>query len=76
MSERPAEIFSLKGKGKIKAGYLADITIIDPKKEWQVEGSTQYTKCRWSPFDGKLLKGKAHTVIKGGKIIFEDYQFV
>jgi dihydroorotase len=75
MSERPAEIFALEKKGKITPGYIADIAIIDPKMEWVVQGSEQYTKCKWSPFDGMKLKGKVRTVIKGGKLVYDDYQF-
>jgi dihydroorotase len=75
MSERPAEIFGLRGKGKIMPGFIADIAIIDPKREWEVLGSEQYTKCKWSPFDGMTLKGKVHTVIKDGKPIYENYSF-
>lgn len=76
MSERPAGIFGLKDKGRLLPGYIADITIVDPKKEWTVRGSEQYTKCQWSPFDGMDLKGKARSVIKGGKIVYDDFSFL
>ncbi len=76
MSERPAELFNLKGKGKLKAGYAADIAIVDPKKRWKVDGTQLETKCKWSPFDGMELKGKVHSVIKGGKMLFEKFKFV
>ena len=76
MSENVAKIFNLKGKGKIKIGYVGDITIVDLKKVWKVQGSDLETKCKWSPFDGMELKGKAHTVIKSGKIVYQDYRFV
>ncbi|HSB46768.1 MAG TPA: dihydroorotase family protein [Candidatus Bilamarchaeum sp.] len=76
MSTRPAEIFGLEKKGRIAPGYIADIAIIDPDKEWEVQGSVQYTKCRWSPFDGMKLKGKVRTVLKSGKAVYENYEFV
>jgi dihydroorotase len=75
MSEAPARIFNLEGKGKIKEGFVGSLTLIDLKKEWVVQGSEQFTKCRWSPFEGKKLKGKVHSVIYKGKLIFEEGRF-
>ncbi len=76
MSANVAHIFGLPKKGKIQKGNLADIILVDPKKEWTVVGSELETKCHWSPFDGMKLKGKVHTVIKSGKVVYEDYEFV
>ncbi|MFH0736961.1 MAG: dihydroorotase family protein [Candidatus Micrarchaeota archaeon] len=76
MTQNPADIFGIKGKGRISEGAIADITIVDPKKRWRVHGSDQETKCRWSPYDGMELTGKVHTVIKNGKKLYEKYQFV
>lgn len=72
MSEKPAEIFGLEGAGKIEEGFSADLAIVDLKKEWKVRGEELYTKCKWSPFDGKMLKGKVKSVFYKGKLIFDD----
>lgn len=76
MSEKPADIFGLSGVGRINEGYSADIAILDLKKQWKVKGSELYTKCKWSPFEGKKLKGKVKSVFHNGKIIFDDYEFL
>jgi dihydroorotase len=76
MSSRPADIFNLKGKGRINQGYQADITLVDLKKEWTVKEEELFTKCRWSPFEGRKLKGKVHSVIYKGKKIFEEGEFI
>jgi len=76
MSERAADIFGIEKKGRLRKGNIADIAIIDPKKKWVVTGSELQTKCRWSPFEGMELTGKARTVIKSGKVLYEDYEFV
>lgn len=75
MSEKPAEIFKLNEIGRITEGYSADITILDLKKEWKVKGEELYTKCKWSPFEGKKLKGKVKSVFHKGKLIFDKYGF-
>ncbi|MFH1221655.1 MAG: dihydroorotase family protein [Candidatus Micrarchaeota archaeon] len=76
MSEKSAAIFGLKGRGKIEKGAAADITLVDLKKEWTVDGSELETKCKWSPFEGKKLKGKVKAVFVGGKLIFDGYSFL
>lgn len=76
MSENVAELFDIEKKGKLAKGYFGDVTIVDTKKEWKVDGTELETKCKWSPFDGKVLKGKVHTVIKSGEPVYIEYQFI
>lgn len=76
MSERVAEIFNIEKKGKLEKGYMGDVTIVDPKMEWTVDATELETKCKWSPFDGKVLKGRVRTVIKSGKLVYEENVFV
>ncbi|MEW6748591.1 MAG: dihydroorotase family protein [Candidatus Micrarchaeota archaeon] len=76
MTRNPADIFHLKGKGRLEIGNIADIAIVDPKKVWKVDGSQQETKCKWSPFDGMELTGKVHTTIKGGKLIYHKFGMI
>jgi len=75
MAERPAEIFGLKGKGKIEKGNFADFTFVDLRKEWTVEGEELETKCKWSPFEGKKLKGKVVKVIFRGRELYNEGEF-
>ncbi len=76
MSSRVAETFGIPGKGKLESGFVGDVTIVDPKKEWKVDSTELYTKCKWTPFDGMQLKGKVKTVIKSGKVIYDNFEFV
>ncbi|MFH1520767.1 MAG: dihydroorotase family protein [Candidatus Micrarchaeota archaeon] len=76
MTQNVASIFNIKNKGQIRKGFVADITIVDPNKIWKVDGDEFETKCKWSPFEGMELKGKVHTVIKSGKILYQEYHFI
>jgi dihydroorotase len=76
MSQNVADIFGLNDRGRIEKGLIGDITIVDPKKEWVVDHCQMYSKCKWSPFDGMRLTGKAKTVIKNGKVVYDDYLFL
>ena len=71
-SANPAKIFRIQHKGKLEKGYDADIVIIDLNLEKQVRNKELYTKCGWSPFNGKILKGWPITTIVNGEIIYND----
>ncbi len=75
MSERVADAFNLKDRGRLGVGLRGDITIVDPKLTWKVSGSGLETKCKWSPFEGRELKGKTVTVVKGGELIYLEGEF-
>ncbi len=75
MSEKPAAIFDLGRVGRIKEGFYGNITVLDLKKEWTVKGNKLYTKCKWSPFEGRKIKGKVKSVFYKGNLIFDDFSF-
>lgn len=72
MSTSQARIAKMENKGVLKEGYDADITIIDPDKEWVVTKEDTVSKSKNSPFFGKKLTGRVQTTIFGGKIVYED----
>jgi dihydroorotase len=71
-AENPARIFSIKNKGCIKVGYDADIVIADMAQTKKVDNGKLFTKCGWSPFAGRELKGWPVTTIVRGKIVFDE----
>ena len=70
MSTTPARIVGLANKGLIKQGFDADITIIDPDKEWIVTQEGFVSKSKNSPFIGRKLKGRVEYTICGGKVVY------
>lgn len=68
MSAAPARILGLEA-GVLKVGASADITIIDPNLEWTVDSSSFYTKGKHTPFEKKILKGKAIATLVRGKFV-------
>ena len=71
MSTAPARILKLAGKGEIKEGMDADITIVDPDREWEVRREDFVSKSKNSPFVGRKLKGAVEVTIYGGKVVYE-----
>lgn len=71
MSFNPSKILKIN-RGTIQPGAVADITIIDPDKEWVVEPSQFKSKGRNTPFAGWKMKGKAVATIVNGNVAYED----
>lgn len=63
----PAKVLGIP-KGTLAVGADADVTIIDPNVEWVVDPAEFRSKSRNSPFGGYRLRGRAETVIVGGKV--------
>jgi dihydroorotase len=72
MSTTPARIVGLADKGSVKQGFDADITIIDPDKEWTVTREGFVSKSKNSPFIGRNLKGSVEYTICGGKVVYKN----
>jgi dihydroorotase len=70
-STNPAKIFKLKNRGTLRAGSIADITILDPDSSWAYKNSDSKSKSKNSPFDGWKFQGAAVATIVGGRIVFQ-----
>ena len=68
MSCAPARIFGLPG-GSLGKGSVADVTIFDPGREWDVDPTEFMTKGRNTPFAGMRLRGRAVCTIVGGRVV-------
>jgi len=71
MTSNPARIIHVP-KGTLRNGADADITVIDPDREWVVEPHAFRSRGKNTPFQGRHLKGKAVMTIVGGAIRFRD----
>ena len=69
MSVNPSKILDLQ-RGTLRAGSIADITVIDPAVEWVVDAKTLASKSKNSPWLGKQMKGGAAATVVGGRVVF------
>jgi dihydroorotase len=69
MSVVPARIFNLPCG--LQPGMPADVTLIDPDREFTIEASMFKSRSRNSPFIGMQVKGRAVMTIVGGRVVFE-----
>lgn len=68
LSARPARILRLEGKGALRKGADADVTVIDPDAEWVYRDTDTRSKSRNSPFFGWKLRGRAAVTVRGGVV--------
>ncbi|MFH0860354.1 MAG: amidohydrolase family protein [Candidatus Altiarchaeota archaeon] len=72
MSENPAGIFNIAGKGRIAEGFDADLAIVDLSVEKTIKDDSLFTRCGWSPYSGMKVKGWPVKTYLRGKLIFDD----
>jgi dihydroorotase len=67
MAVNPATILGLEA-GNLAPGALADVTIIDPEREFVYTADQVVSKSRNTPFLGWRLKGRALLTMVGGEV--------
>jgi len=65
----PARLLRLP-KGALSVGADADVTVLDPDRNWVFDKSAGASKSVNSPFHGWPLKGKAVATIVGGRQVW------
>lgn len=76
LSTGPARIYKMIGRGKIKKGYKASLTIVDINLEKSLEKKEIKSLCGWSPFENKNLKGWPVITIINGSIAMKYGELV
>ncbi len=70
MSDAPARTWDLVGKGRIEAGYDADLVLVDMTTKRTVRDERQRTKSKWSPWHGSRLQGWPIRTWVRGRTVF------
>ena len=73
MCAGPARVYGVLGKGRLAAGYDADFTLVDMKKQRTIEESWIVSPCGWTPFAGHRCTGwPVMAIIRGQVAMRED----
>jgi dihydroorotase len=70
LTVRPAEAFGL-AKGTLAVGADADVVLVSPHAQWEVDPARFRSKSRNTPFAGWKVKGLVTMTLVGGRIVFE-----
>ncbi len=75
MHLNPIKVFGIGNKG-FEVGKDADFTIVDLRREWVVKPEEFYTKAKWSPWEGRKLRGKVVMTVLRGEIVMEEDEVI
>ena len=71
-SAGPARLFGIAGKGRVAAGYDADLTIVDLKRVATIADAWIASRSPWTPYDGKRVTGwPVGTIVRGRRVMWE-----
>ncbi len=71
MSDAPARVWGLVGKGRIAVGYDADLVLVDMSQRKTIRNAQQWTRCGWSPWDGQTHQGWPVRTLVAGQTVFQ-----
>ncbi len=74
MCHAPAELFRIEKRGFIRAGYFADLVLVE-KNDWTVSTDTILSRCGWSPYEGVSFKHKITHTFVNGNLVYKDGEF-
>ncbi len=73
MCAGPARVYGALGKGRLAAGYDADFTLVDMKRQRRIEESWIVSPCGWTPFAGMQVTGwPVGVILRGAMAMRED----
>jgi allantoinase len=73
ISTNPAQIFGLyPRKGTIAIGSDADVVVLDQNLEWVATGEDMLHRQKWTPFEGKTIRGRVLRTLRRGETIYDD----
>jgi dihydroorotase len=71
-SAGPARLFGIAAKGRIAAGYDADLTVVDLKRRQTITNKWVASRAGWTPYDGVAVTGwPVGTFVRGRKVMWE-----
>ncbi|MFI8326248.1 dihydroorotase family protein [Streptomyces sp. NPDC085529] len=71
LSQAPAELFRLPGKGRIEAGADADLVVFAPETPWMLSAHDVESKCGWSAYEGWTFTGRVERTLRAGRTVWD-----
>ena len=71
-SAGPKRLFGIARKGRLAAGYDADVTVVDLKRRETIRNDWIASKSAWTPYDGVTVTGwPVGTLVRGRRVMWE-----
>jgi allantoinase len=72
VSEGPAKRFGLwPRKGSLAPGADADLLVLDPTAEWEIDPARLVTAAGWSPYRGRRVRGRVVAAYARGRQVWD-----
>lgn len=76
-ARKPAEIFGIyPKKGAITVGADADLVVVDMEQTHTITNDEVLSRCGWTPYDGRSVKGVPQLTMLRGRVIAENGKVV
>ena len=72
MCHQPAQLFGIQERGFLREGYHADIVLVDPHQPYTVQAADMFSKCGWSPFEGRTFAARVNQTWVNGTVVYRD----
>ena len=70
MSSNPAKVLGREDIGNLSVGKKADITIFNPKTEYEIHAADFAGKSKNMPYEGRKVTGQVEKTIFEGKVVY------
>jgi dihydroorotase len=71
-SAGPARIYGIARKGRLAAGFDADLTIVDLKRRETITNRWIASRVGWTPYDGMTVTGwPVGTFVRGRRVMWQ-----
>ena len=72
MCHNPAILYQIDRRGYIREGYHADLALVDLDTAKEISHAGEYSKCRWTPYDGVQTHCAVTHTFVNGNLVFEN----
>ncbi len=71
MTCNPARLLCID-RGNLSIGAVANLCLVDPDQQWELQRESMLSKGKNTPFAGKRFKGRVCRTIQNGVTVYED----
>lgn len=76
IARNAARLYGAVGKGEIRVGFDADLTLVDLGREETITNSWIQSKSGWTPYDGMKVRGWPVATIVRGHVVMREGQLL
>ncbi len=74
MCHAPATMYEIHRRGFLRPGFQADLVLVRPDTAWTVDTDCLYSKCGWSPLEGRTFHWKVEKTFVNGHLLYNHGQ--